>query len=100
MYAIGLTDEGMTRAGRECASESRDKHGWGSVLSRRVSMKWTTITRTVAHDIRSQYTLAFKPGNRPGKGGYQAIRVEAQGPERTRLIVRTRSGYYPGEAAR
>ena len=55
------------------------------------------ITRTVAHDIRSQYTLAFKPANPAPQKGYQALRVEAKGTGRSRLVVRTRSGYYPGE---
>jgi len=57
------------------------------------------ITQTVAHDIRSQYTIAFKPGSSASKG-YQAIRVEAKGSGRSRLTVRTRSGYYPGETVR
>jgi hypothetical protein len=57
------------------------------------------ITRTVARDIRSQYTLTFKPGAASQKG-YQAIRVDAKGQGRSQLTVRTRSGYYPGEAVR
>ena len=32
--------------------------------------------------------------------GYQRIQVEARGPARTRLSVRTRNGYYPGETMR
>ena len=57
------------------------------------------ITRTVAHDIRSQYTLAYNPGGAIGTG-YQRIRVEAKGQAHTRLTVRTRNGYYPGETLR
>ena len=58
-----------------------------------------SITRSIAHDIRSQYTLAYNPGSNIGNG-YQKIRVEARGPAHGHLIVRTRSGYYPGEAVK
>ena len=47
-------------------------------FSRRAWDEIDSITRTVAHDIRSQYTLAYNPGPAIGKG-YQQIRVEARG---------------------
>ena len=99
VYAIGLTDEGLTRAGRNALQDLATSTGGVAYFPAGLD-EVDTITRAVARDIRSQYTLAFKPGNRPGKGGYSGIRVEARGPERTRLIVRTRTGYYPGEATR
>jgi hypothetical protein len=37
-----------------------------------------SITRTVAHDIRSQYTLACKPHNQNAKPEFQSVRVEAR----------------------
>jgi VWFA-related protein len=96
VYAIGLTDQGMTRTGRQELATST-----GGVAFFPESLdEVNTITRTVAHDIRSQYTLAFKPAGGAQKG-YQAIRVEAKGATRnSRLVVRTRSGYYPGETVR
>jgi VWFA-related protein len=97
IYAIGLTSGGMTRSGRE-ALQSLAKSTGGVAFFPKSLDEVDEITRTVAHDIRSQYTLAFKPG--PAKAGYQAIHVEAKGPARTRLMVRTQSGYYPGEAVR
>ena len=42
---------------------------------------------------------AFNPGGAIGKG-YQTIRVEARGTGRSRLTVRTRTGYCPGETLR
>jgi Ca-activated chloride channel family protein len=97
IYAIGLTNGGMTRSGRE-ALQSLAKSTGGVAFFPQSLDEVDEITRAVAHDIRSQYTLAFKPG--PAKPGYQAIQVEARGPARTRLIVRTQSGYYPAEAVR
>jgi Ca-activated chloride channel family protein len=97
LYAIGLTNGGMTRSGRD-ALQSLAKSTGGVAFFPKSLDEVDEITRAVAHDIRSQYTLAFKPGS--AKTGYQALRVEAKGPERTRLIVRTQSGYYPGESVR
>jgi VWFA-related protein len=99
VYAIGLTDEGMTRTGQDALRNLASSTGGVAFFPQNLD-EVNEITRSVAHDIRSQYTLAFKPGNRPGKTGYQGIRVEAKGPGGVRLTVRTRTGYYPGEAVR
>jgi Ca-activated chloride channel family protein len=99
VYAIGLTQEGMTRAGRDALQNLASSTGGVAFFPQSLD-EVNEITRSVAHDIRSQYTLAFKPGNRPGKTGYQGIRVEAKGLGRSRLTVRTRTGYYPGEIVR
>jgi Ca-activated chloride channel homolog len=53
------------------------------------------ITRAVAHDVRSQYTIGYKPGNTGN--GYRTIRVEAHARGYRKLSVRTRTGYWPGE---
>ncbi|MGA9207986.1 MAG: VWA domain-containing protein, partial [Terriglobales bacterium] len=54
------------------------------------------ITRQVAHDIRSQYTIGYKPTD-PNRPGYRRVRVEARAPGYKNLVVRTRSGYYAGQ---
>lgn len=98
VYAIGLTDAGMTRSGRDALQNLAASTG-GVAFFPQTLDEVDDITRNVAHDIRSQYTLAFKPANRPGKTGYQGLRVEARGANHQRLIVRTRTGFYPGEEA-
>ena len=98
VYAIGLTDEGLTQSGRDALVTLASSTGGVAFFPQSLD-EVNEITRSVAHDIRSQYTLAFKPGNAPTKG-YQSIRVEARGPARSRLTVRTRTGYYPGENVR
>lgn len=53
------------------------------------------IAAEVALDIRRQYTLGYhstKPMNEPG---YRAVKVEAHGSGHGKLVVRTKSGYYP-----
>jgi Ca-activated chloride channel family protein len=54
------------------------------------------ISRTVANDIRSQYSIGFKPTNPRGNGGFRQIRVEARAKGHGKLMVRTKSGYYAG----
>jgi Ca-activated chloride channel homolog len=98
LYAIGLTDEGMTRSGRDALQNLANSTGGVAFFPQSLE-EVNSITREVAHDIRSQYTIAYNPGPNIGKG-YQRIRVEAHAPGRGRLIVRTRSGYYPGETVR
>jgi VWFA-related protein len=99
VYAIGLTDNGLTRAGREALQNLAASTG-GVAFFPQSQEDVDAITRTIAHDIRSQYTLAYKPANLKPNAGYQAIRVEARAPGRGRLTVRTRTGYYPGETVR
>ena len=52
------------------------------------------ICERIAHDIRSQYTLAYAPANRKQDGTYRVIHVKAAAPGQGRLSVRTRAGYY------
>ena len=98
VYAIGLTDQGMSRQGREALQELASSTGGVAYFPQSLE-EVDEITRSVAHDIRSQYSLTYNPGGAIGTG-YQRIRVEAKGPAHTRLTVRTRTGYYPGETMR
>jgi VWFA-related protein len=99
VYAIGLTDNGLKRTGREALQNLALSTGGVAFFPQSLE-DVDAITRTIAHDIRSQYTLAYKPGNLKPNAGYQTIRVEARMPGNGRLVVRTRTGYYPGETIR
>jgi Ca-activated chloride channel family protein len=50
-----------------------------------------SLALEIAHDIRSQYTLAYTPPN-PEDGTYRQIKVDVNAPGHP--IVRTRTGYY------
>ena len=54
------------------------------------------ISRQVAHDIRNQYTIGYKPID-PNRPGYRKVNVEVHAPGYKHLVVRTRSGYYAGQ---
>jgi Ca-activated chloride channel family protein len=57
-----------------------------------------TISSAVAHDIRNQYTIGYKPTRPQSEGGFRNVRVEARGADgRSKLQVRTRSGYFAGQ---
>jgi Ca-activated chloride channel family protein len=53
------------------------------------------IAAEVARDIRNQYTIGYHSTKPPSQGGYRTVHVEAKAKGYGKLIVRTRSGYYP-----
>jgi VWFA-related protein len=57
------------------------------------------ISRQVAHDIRNQYTIGYKPTNPRASGGFRTVRIEAKAKGHGKLAVRTKSGYYAGAQA-
>lgn len=98
VYAIGLTNEGMTRSGREALQNVAASTGGAAYFPENLD-EVDSITHSIAHDIRSQYTLTYHPEQNVGTG-YQRILVEAKGQGHTHLMVRTRAGYYPGETVK
>jgi VWFA-related protein len=58
------------------------------------------ITRTVARDIRSQYTIGYAPTSSKKDSGYRTLGVRAQARNYRKLTVRTRTGYNAGATER
>jgi Ca-activated chloride channel family protein len=52
------------------------------------------ICERIARDIRNQYTITYIPTNINYDGKYRVIEVKARAPDRGRLRVRARAGYY------
>jgi Ca-activated chloride channel family protein len=96
VYAIGLLGEEKTRRSRRALETIAQRTGGLAFLPRTLD-EVDEISRTVAHDIRNQYTIGYKPSTPKSVGGYRAIRVEAKAKGYGKLAVRTRSGYYPGQ---
>jgi len=94
VYAIGLlsSEEGTRRARR--ALETLAERTGGIAFLPKTLDQVDEISRTVAHDIRSQYTLGYKPSTPRTVAGYRTIRLEARAKGYGKLTVRTRSGYY------
>lgn len=99
LYAIALMGGDLRDPGHEALQRLADGSGGVAFFPQSLD-EVDSITRTVAHDIRSQYTLAYKPHNQNAKPEFQSVRVEARAPVYGRLTVRTRSGYYGAGTAR
>jgi len=99
LYAIGLLGSGLRGEGRQALEQLASSTGGVAYFPDSLDQV-DNITRAVAHDIRSQYILAYKPRNQNVKPEYQTLRVEAHAPGYGKLTVRTRSGYYPPEKNR
>ncbi len=98
LYAVGLLGSGLQNSGREALQQLAKETGGVAYFPETIDQV-DNITRTVAHDIRSQYTIAYKPRNQNVKPGYQSVRLEARAPGYRNLTVRTKSGYYSQESA-
>ena len=96
VYAIGLLGEERARRARRALQTVAEATGGIAFLPKTLE-EVDEISRTVAHDIRSQYTIGYKPTTPKSAGGYRTIKVEARAKGYKKLIVRTRSGYYPGQ---
>jgi Ca-activated chloride channel homolog len=96
VYAIGLLGDERARRARRALELIAERTG-GMVFFPKTLDEVDEISKTVAHDIRNQYTLGYKPTSPKTAGGYRTIRVEAKAKGYGKLVVRTRSGYYPGQ---
>ncbi len=93
IYAIGLLGEEKQRRARRALQLLAQRTG-GIAFFPKTLDEVNQISRTVAHDIRNQYSIGYKPSNPKSSGGYRQIRVEAKSPHYRKLTVRTKSGYY------
>jgi Ca-activated chloride channel family protein len=95
IYAIGLPSEDAAKARRGRHDLDELAEGTGGLAAHLGRLEDIDATaQRLAREIRSQYTLAYTPLNQALDGTYRKIRVDVQGPQRERLSVRTRTGYY------
>jgi Ca-activated chloride channel homolog len=99
IYAIGLTGSRMRQDGQQPLQQLAQGTGGVAYFPETLDQV-DEITRTVAHDIRSQYMLTYRPKNQNVKPEYQSVRVEAHAPGYGKLTVRTKTGYYHQNATR
>lgn len=96
VYAIGLLGEEKARRARRALQTMAERSGGISFFPKTLD-EVDEISRTVAHDIRNQYTIGYKPSTPKTMGGYRTIHVDVHAHGYNKLTVRTRSGYYPGQ---
>jgi len=99
VYTIGLlfgdemTKKEVSHARK--ALEMLSKETGGIPYEPRSLNEVDSITAEVAHDIRSQYTIGYHSTKPYSEGGYRKVVVEVKSKRYRKLIVRTRSGYFP-----
>jgi Ca-activated chloride channel family protein len=96
VYAIGILGDEKARRARRALQTMAERTGGIAFLPRNAD-EVDEISRTVAHDIRNQYTIGYKPTTPKSAGGYRTIHVDARARGYNKLTVRTRSGYYAGQ---
>lgn len=98
VYTIGLLYEDLTKE-----EEARARHDLETLALETGGVAYfpksldqvDDIAAQVARDIRNQYTLGYHSTKAASLGGYRTVHVEAVQGKRSRLVVRTRKGYYP-----
>jgi len=96
VYAIGLLGEERARRAHRALETIAERTGGISFFPKTLD-EVDEISSKVAHDIRSQYTIGYKPTIPRSVKGYRTIKVEARAKGYKDLQVRTRTGYYPGQ---
>ncbi|WP_049761895.1 VWA domain-containing protein [Candidatus Korobacter versatilis] len=98
IYTIGILDEtgGHKRRAQRALREMAESTGGVAFFPQSLD-EVSRITQQIAHDIRNQYTISYKPTNPQARGGYRQVKVEAKSKGFKALQVRTRAGYYAGQ---
>ena len=99
VYAIGVLGEEEHPKRAKRALEIIAQRTGGLAFFPKTLDEVDEISRSVARDIRNQYTIGYKPTNPKGAGGFRQIRVEAKVKGQRKLTVRTKTGYYAGTQA-
>jgi Ca-activated chloride channel homolog len=92
IYAIGLLDEFSADQNPDVLRKFARETG-GEVYFPNSAIEVVSVCIAIAADIRHQYTLGYAPPEN-GKSGYRRIRVTVHAPDRGRLLVRARKGYF------
>lgn len=96
VYAIGLLGDEKSRKAKRALEMIAERTGGESFFPPTLDQV-DEISKSIAHDIRNQYTITYKPSTPSSVAGYRTIHVDAHAKPYKKLVVRTRSGYYPGQ---
>jgi VWFA-related protein len=96
VYSIGLLAEEKSRRAKRALELISERTGGISFFPPTLD-EVDEISRSIAHDIRNQYTISYAPTTPKTVQGYRTIHVDAHAKPYKKLTVRTRTGYYPGQ---
>jgi Ca-activated chloride channel family protein len=103
VYTVGLLFDDINKdksARARQALETLSADTGGIAYFPRSLQEVNQIAEEVARDIRNQYTIGYHSTKPASLGGYRSVRVEAKASKHRRLVVRTRTGYYPNQSQR
>jgi VWFA-related protein len=93
VYTIGLLGREREKKARRALRVVAEQTGGVAFFPADVN-EVEAISQQIAHDIRNQYTIGYKPSTPKTEGGYRQVKVDALASGYKKLMVRTRSGYY------
>ncbi|MGA8541235.1 MAG: VWA domain-containing protein [Terriglobales bacterium] len=96
VYSIGILEKEEHPKHAKRALQIMSQRTGGIAFFPQTLDEVDAISRTVAHDIRTQYTIGYKPTTPKTQGGYRQVKVDARSRDHGKLTVRTKSGYYAG----
>lgn len=96
VYAIGILEGEEHQKHAKRALQIISERTGGLAFFPKTLDEVDAISRSVAHDIRTQYTIGYKPTTPKTQGGYRQVKVDARSRNYGKLTVRTKSGYYAG----
>ena len=93
VYTIGLLGHEREKKARRALRILAEQTGGVAFFPIDVN-EVEAISQQIAHDIRNQYTIGYRPSTPKTEGGYRQVKVDAEAKGYKKLSVRTRSGYY------
>ncbi len=78
VYTIGLLQEEHSKRARRALREMAEETGGVAFFPKDLS-EVNAITSQIAHDIRNQYTIGYKPDTPQSAGGYRTVKVDGSG---------------------
>jgi len=101
LYTIGIYDPEDPDRNPRVLKELAKSTGGDSFFPDSTN-KVRAICEGIAFEIRNQYTITYKSSNEKQDGSFRKVKVKVQAPDRGRIVVRARAGYYapsnPGSA--
>ena len=94
VYVIALTNPAKRNVSTLQSLEALSRKTGGTAYFSTDVQEVDSITRTIASAIRSQYVIGYKSSSTATGHAFHGIEVQANDPDRRKLRVQTRTGYY------
>ena len=92
-YGIGIYDPDDGEADPKTLRNLANRTGGESFFPERLA-EVRSLCERIALTMRNQYTLSYSPPSVDTKPAYHRIEVKVKDPQKRKLTVRTRTGYY------